>query len=358
MRNQQPTAIICLSPYSGGMELDAIKLAKKLSASLQIVMIAKKDYFIDKQRNEYLGYNGIKLETISFKSSLSLSIILNVRKIIKQYGIKNIIFFGASELKSLYFSFLGLDINLIVRHGTTKSHPKKDLFHRLIYSTVAYHVAISKHLSNNVKYIIPFGKKTKLVTIIPSMQKECSIKEKVFNTDLQLLHVGRITKGKGLKEALLACEILYENNIKFHLDSYGEMASGYEVEFNSFINSLEYKDSFTLCGFTNNIYDEYPKHDIFIFPTKGEGFGNVVMEAIAHGIIILSFDNTSITNFKEMGFHIHLATNGSVDELKEKLLYIANNLENERNLALENQALAKRFFAPQREVQEYINLLQ
>ena len=92
------------------MELDAIKLAKKLSASLQIVMIAKKDYFIDKQRNEYLGYNGIKLETISFKSSLSLSIILNVRKIIKQYGIKNIIFFGASELKSLYFSFLGLDV--------------------------------------------------------------------------------------------------------------------------------------------------------------------------------------------------------------------------------------------------------
>ena len=228
----------------------------------------------------------------------------------------------------------------------------------MIYSTVAYHVAISKHLSKNVSYIVPFGKNTKLVTIIPSMPKECSTKDKVPNADLQLLHVGRVTQGKGLKEALLACEILYENDIRFHLDSFGGMASGYEAEFNSFINSLEYKDSFTLCGFTNNIYDEYPKHDVFIFPTKGEGFGNVVMEAIAHGIIILSFDNTSITNFKEMGFHIHLATDGSVDELKEKLLYIANNIEQEKNLAQANKILAKNLFSPEREAKEYINLLK
>ena len=358
MQNKQPTAVICLSPNKGGMELAALKLAKILAQYVDITLIVQKDHFMHEQCLTNPDYSTLRFKSIAFKSTLSPSIIYNARQIVIQQNIKNVIFVGASELKSLYFAFLGLDINLIVRHGTTKSHPKKDFFHRLIYSTVAYHVAISKHLSKNVSYIVPFGKNTKLVTIIPSMPKECSTKDKVPNADLQLLHVGRVTQGKGLKEALLACEILYENDIRFHLDSFGGMASGYEAEFNTFINSLEYKDSFTLCGFTNNIYDEYPKHDVFIFPTKGEGFGNVVMEAIAHGIIILSFDNTSITNFKEMGFHIHLATDGSVDELKEKLLYIANNIEQEKNLTQANKILAKNLFSPEREAKEYINLLK
>jgi len=72
---KQNTAIICLSPYSGGMELDAIKLAKKGA-------------FIESKKDEFVGFNGIKLETISFKSSFSLNIILNARKIIKKYNIK------------------------------------------------------------------------------------------------------------------------------------------------------------------------------------------------------------------------------------------------------------------------------
>lgn len=121
------TAVICLSPYSGGMELDAIKLAQKLSNHAQIILIAKQDYFIEKQAYS-LENSKIKLETIKFCSSFSFAIIFKMRKILNQHNIKNVIFFGASEMKSLYFAFLGFDINLIIRHGTTKSTPKKDFF--------------------------------------------------------------------------------------------------------------------------------------------------------------------------------------------------------------------------------------
>jgi glycosyltransferase involved in cell wall biosynthesis len=223
---------------------------------------------------------------------------------------------------------------------------------------VNYHVAISKHLSKNVKEIVPFAKDTKLVTIYPSMPKSISKKQKSNNNELKLMHVGRITPGKGLKEALQACDILKQNNINFTLDSYGGMSDKYEKEFKSFLDTLSFKDSFALCGFTNNIYDEYPKHDIFIFPTKGEGFGNVMMEAISHGIIILAFDNTAISNFKEMGFHIHLVKDASVEALKDKLLYIAKNLEKEKKLAYENIQKAKTIFSSEREANEYLSLLK
>ena len=336
----------------------SLKLAKILSNYVDITLIIQKDHFIHEQCLTNKDYATLKFETISFRSTLSPSIIYHARHIVQNNYIKNVIFVGASELKSLYFSFLGLDINLIVRHGTTKSTPKKDWFHKLIYSDVNYHVAISKHLSKNVQKIVPFGKNTKLVTIYPSMPKECSNQERTYNnSELKLLHVGRVTPGKGLKEALEACSILYENNINFTLDSYGGVSSKYEEEFTSFIETLIYKDAFHLCGFTNNIYDEYQKHDIFIFPTKGEGFGNVMMEAISHGIIILSFDNTAISNFKEMGFHIHLVKDGSIKALKEKLFYIANNIEEERQFALENISLSRKLFAPEREANDYLKLL-
>jgi hypothetical protein len=146
------TAIICLSPNAGGMEIDTIKLAKKLSPYMPITIIAKEGHFIANSKNDFLEYNQISLETVSFFCSLSLSIILKVRQIVQTKGIKNVIFFGASELKSLYFSFLGLDINLIIRHGTTKTTPKKDWFHRLIYSKVNFHISICKHLQKNVDF--------------------------------------------------------------------------------------------------------------------------------------------------------------------------------------------------------------
>ena len=82
-----------------------------------------------------------------------------------------------------------------------------------------------------------------------------------------------------------------------------------------------------------------------------------MMEAISHGIIVLAFDNTAISNFGEMGFHIHLVEDQNLEALKDRLLYIANNLKEEKALALENIEKAKVVFAPSREVQEYLKLL-
>ena len=48
--------IVCLSPNFGGMELDTIKLAKKLIPYKKIVLIAKENGFIHKNFNKYLNF--------------------------------------------------------------------------------------------------------------------------------------------------------------------------------------------------------------------------------------------------------------------------------------------------------------
>lgn len=351
-----PIAIICLSPYSGGMEIDSIKLAKKLSNTTQITLIAKSGCFIASKKDELLQYNNINIETISFKSSLGLSIIINARNIIKKYGIKNVIFFGASELKSLYFSFLGLDINLIVRHGTTKTRAKKDWFHKLIYSKVNYHVSICKHLEKNVNYIIPFGENTKSKLIYSSFD----FQEPVHNKQdmLTLLHTGRIAKGKGQIDAIKACEVLVKNNIEFQLLLVGGYDENFKNEFLTFYENCTYKDNIKLVGFSNDVRSYIQISEIFLFPSYGEGLSNAFLEAIANNLVCISYENTSFPELKELGLEFIMAKDKDINDLQEKLLEVVQNIEKEKENAKQNYTLTKNLFSLQKEIDNYMEILR
>ena len=352
---KQPTVVICLSPYSGGMELDAIKLAKKLSSYSEVVMIAKSGYFVESKQDEYVGFNNIKLETISFKSNLGFSIIINVRRVIKEYGIKNVIFFGASELKSLYFAFWGVDINLIVRHGTTKSTPKKDWFHRLIYSNVNYHVSICRHLFKNVRDIIPFGKDTKDRVIYSSYNTKKIVHIK--QNRLTLLHIGRIASGKGQIDAIKACDILVQNGVDFVFNIVGGYDEIYKDEFLNFYNQCLYKDKINIIGFVDDIEPYLQKSDIFLFPSYGEGLSNAFLEAISYNMVCLTYNNTSFPELQDLGLNFHMADNLNVVDLKNKLLYISKNIEQERN-KLQNSKFVKEFFSFDKEITSYLDILK
>ena len=352
---KEPTAIICLSPYEGGMEIDSIKLAKKLSSYTSVVLIARSGYFISSKQEEYVGFNDIKLETISFRSSLSFNIIFQARNIIKQYCIKNVIFFGASELKSLYFSFLGLDINLIIRHGTTKSRPKKDWFHRLIYSNVNYHVSICKHLLKNVRYIIPFRERTQEKLIYSSFNtKETNF---VQHEKLNLLHIGRIADAKGQVDAIKACKVLVDNNIDFQFNIVGGLDESYKVVFNNFYESCEYKDKINLVGFTNDVLSYIQKSDVFLFPSYGEGLSNAFLEALSNNLICISYNNTSFPELKDLGLYFKIVEDRDIDNLKSILLDVSKNLEVEKINSNINNDLVRKLFSLEKEINSYKEIL-
>jgi len=352
---RKPTAIICLSPNNGGMEIDAIKLATKLSSYSKITLIAKKDSFIESQKSTYIDKN-ILLETISFRHSISMNIMLYARNILLKNDIKNIVFFGASELKSLYFSFLGLNINLIIRHGTTKSKPKKDFFHKLIYSNVNYHVSISKHLEENVKHIIPFTKKSKSKLIYPSLN--FNKVQHITNNVLTIVHIGRIVKGKGQADAIKACEILIKNNIDFSFNIIGGLDENYRNEFLNIYENCLYKKKINLIGFTNDVESYLQSADIFLFPSYGEGFGNAFLEALANNIVCITYNNTTFPEFMQMQVYFELCKNKNIQELKEKLLDVALNLDTKKEYTKKNNKILQNVFSVQNEVNHYLDILE
>lgn len=350
-----PTAVICLSPYSGGMEIDSIKMAKKLAPYCKTILIANKDHFIANEVSK--SSNEFESETVSFKSNLGPALIFGIRNLIKKHGIKNVIFFGASELKSLYFSFLGLDINLIIRHGTTKSRPKKDWFHRLIYSKVNYHVAICEHLAKNVRYIIPFGKETELKVIYSSIELKKEPEPREYQTPVRILNVGRIAKGKGQDDAIKACSILHKNGIDFKLTFVGDGEEQYVNEIRTLANSIPFKDNIIFAGRSNDIPSYLNENDIFLFPSAGEGLSNAFIEALSYGLVCLAYNNTSFPEFKEMGFHCHLVKNDSLFDLKNELFKITLDIKKEKNKSLQNISVSKEIFDVESEIRSYNSLL-
>lgn len=317
--------IVCPTGNFGGMELDSIKLVKKLNPHCNIIFITKKDGFLDKNFSSYISKdNCTVLETFEKSSFIFFKAIFDFKNIIKKHNIENLIYFGTSKLQFMYCAILGTNINLIVRHGTTRAKPKSGLLHKIIYSRVDNHIAISEHLLENVKKTFPLGKNTKCTLIYPSIKTEEYKKEK--NKKLNILHVGRIVKGKGQVDAIKACDVLVKNGIDFEFFIVGGFEKSFEKEFLHFYNQIEYKNKIKLIGFKNEVNKYFIKADVFLFPSYGEGFGNAFIESIAYGCKAVSYENTTFLEFKRIGFDFEMVENKNIEKLKISLLNTAKNL--------------------------------
>ena len=167
---KQPTAIICLADMHGGMDMDAFRLAAALHPHVPVILVAKYGSPMEQRYRNDCETLGIPLETIRFRTFFSPALIRGARALVQKHGIRNVIFFGASEMRSLYFAFLGLPINMIIRHGMKKTTPKKDPLHRLVYRDVHWHVSICRYLEENVREIIPFGPKARPKVIYSALR--------------------------------------------------------------------------------------------------------------------------------------------------------------------------------------------
>jgi glycosyltransferase involved in cell wall biosynthesis/GT2 family glycosyltransferase len=358
---KKPTAVISFGVLFGGMEMDALKLAKLLCNDTEVTLITRAGTKLDKYCRAPCKELGINVESIPFTYFFSFSIIFGVRSIIKRKHIANVIFFGASEMRSLYFSFLGLGTNLIIRHGMKKTTSKKDILHRLFYSNVNWHVSICEYISSNVNEIIPFGKNSKLKLIYsvlrypPSDLPEPRIREL---NPVKLLHVARIAPGKGQVDAIKTCKVLHDKGIPFELHLVGEIHEPFRNRFESVLASVDYRDSIFVHGFCDNIPDLLRQSDIFFYPSSGEGLSNSFIEALAFGLICITYENTSFPELRELGFIMHIAKHDDLDDLNVKLNDAIDYMKTNPLPVMHNVELAEKlFYPPERELNEYMEIL-
>ena len=146
------------------------------------------------------------------------------------------------------------------------------------------------------------------LTLIPGKMSE--------GNSHRFLAVGRFShQHKGFDLLIEAFRIFAQQNSNWMLDIVGE---GVEEElYKSLILKYHLEDRVFIHPFTNNIQDYYSKAQVYVLSSRWEGFGLVLVEAMAHGLPIVSSDlPTSKEIMGDFGLYFK---NGDINELAQRL---------------------------------------
>ena len=130
------------------------------------------------------------------------------------------------------------------------------------------------------------------------------------------LAVGRFShQHKGFDLLIEAFHLFSQKNQEWTLDIVGE---GVEEElYRSLIKKYDIEDRVTIHPFTNHIQDYYSNAQVYVLSSRWEGFGLVLVEAMAHGLPVVSSDlPTSKEIMGDFGLYFK---NGDITDLAERL---------------------------------------
>jgi glycosyltransferase involved in cell wall biosynthesis len=144
----------------------------------------------------------------------------------------------------------------------------------------------------------------------------------------QMLFVGTIEHRKGLHLLLEALFLLKSETNNFFVNLLGGV-----VESDYYNNLLQKIKEYGLeknVIFRGRVSDEekefYMKtSDFFVFPSLLEGYGMVIIEAMAFGLPVLAFDNSAMPYTIKDGYNGLLIADKDVEQMKQKIADILRN---------------------------------
>lgn len=135
-------------------------------------------------------------------------------------------------------------------------------------------------------------------------------------TSRHFLAVGRFShQHKGFDLLIEAFHLFAMNNADWMLDIVGEGEE--EGLYRSLIKKYDLADRVFIHPFTNNIQAYYSQAQVYVLSSRWEGFGLVLVEAMAHGLPVVSSDlPTSLEIMGDFGLYFR---NGDVSDLARRL---------------------------------------
>ncbi|MCG3651913.1 glycosyltransferase [Aliarcobacter butzleri] len=320
-----------------------------------LILIHKNIFYTLDSRVKILNLNEQK-NLLGIKKFLRLPILAyKLSKLIKEYKFDQVISFLS---RSNYINILS---NILIKHETIineRAMPSlqyeygingkiNKILIKTLYPRACLCLSNSygnmMDLKNNfnvvkIKYIHNLFD---IETIEELSKKDIEFQKKRFT----FVTVGRLDSGKNHK---LLIEAVKDFNADLWIIGDGELKEGLQ----KYINELNLNDKVYLLGKKENPFSFLSKADCFVFSSNYEGFPNVLVEALACGLPIISTDcqsgpreilaPTSNISF-QLNDKIEFAEYGVLTPIKnvEKLKEAMNLMINDENLRKNYQDKAK-----------------
>lgn len=200
-----------------------------------------------------------------------------------------------------------------------------------------YHIVASDFAARTLERI---GIEQKNIFVIPYGVELTQLENRKFSLNedkLKILFVGEISPQKGIYQFLDAAERL-NDIVEFHVVGAGieRLDVDDRKRFDQYVDYHGYllqKDLFAL----------YTECDVFVFPSLGDGFGFVVLEAMNAGMPVICSLNSIGANGVEDGYNGFLIDAGNSKQLIEKIIYFENNRHRVVEMGKNAQLTAKKF---------------
>ena len=144
--------------------------------------------------------------------------------------------------------------------------------------------------------------------------------------------VGRIYDRKGINELYEAFTRLSDIFSEIVLLIVGRVEETQIVD-NNIIDLLKSHKNIRMTGPQKNVPLYLSLMDVFVLPSWGEGFGNVMIEAAAMGVPVIGTDTTGIRDSMLHNFNGIMVAPNSADLLENAMLQLYKNVEMRKKFA-------------------------
>ncbi len=180
--------------------------------------------------------------------------------------------------------------------------------------------------------------------------EKSSLKEKI------VLAVGRHSYQKGYDRLLSSWKKVVVANSDWKLLIFGKKDNALGLE--KMAKEMGLSDSVSFNDPVKNINEQYKKASVFVLPSRYEGFGMVLTEAMVHGVPCVSFDcpygPSDIIDHNSDGF---LVENGDIDAFALQIQKLINSEELRREMG--EKAIEKvKKFKPEIVIPQWVTLFK
>lgn len=156
---------------------------------------------------------------------------------------------------------------------------------------------------------------------------------------INILITGQVTEGKGQIQAIKAIKELNMQDNRFVLNMAGDIDKDYLSEC---LEGQQCPEWLNILGKVNNLFELRKEMDIELVCSKSEAFGRVTIEAMLHSVPVVGA-NTGATKELLTDCHGIIYEYGSIDDLKNKILILANDVALATSLANNARTYASKY---------------
>ncbi|MFT5619186.1 MAG: glycosyltransferase involved in cell wall biosynthesis [Arenicella sp.] len=279
--------------------------------------------------------------------NLSFTNVFKIQKLsafLKKNKIDSIIMNGSADLKlgAIAATQAGLK-QLIYRRGSPTAIKKSFINKKVLTEYITHIIVNSSHTYQesfkNYSSQIP---SEKVSVIYNGIETKLFGKQKNEpNKPLRICNVGRLSEEKGQMGLIKLASELNKKKLDFAIHLAGEGDLRKALESGIIENALQ--KNVILDGFVADIPNYLKNKDILVVSSHWEGFGFVIIEAMASGLPVISVDIPVAHELIEQGETGFVVNNRNWEEMAEKISLLSENGDLYQKISTNCQKHAKLF---------------